>query len=68
MTDTPILDRLHKRQKLVNRKEHYENVLKEIKAQITEYFLNEQQPPSDLLKTEKHAEKLIAEIKLKLEG
>tara|TARA_R100000951_G_C2633319_1_gene178442 strand:- start:1432 stop:1650 length:219 start_codon:yes stop_codon:yes gene_type:complete len=47
---------------------HYENVLQEIKSEIAEYFLCEQQPPSALFKTEKQAEKLIAEINSKIEG
>lgn len=55
-------------QELVSRKKHYENVLQEIKSEIAEYFLCEQQPPSALLKTEKQAEKLIAEINSKIEG
>lgn len=55
-------------QELVSRKEHYENVLEEMRAQITEYFLCEQNPPSDLLKAKKYAQKLIAELKSKIEG
>lgn len=55
-------------QEMVSRKEHYENILREIKFEIAEYFFCEQQPPSALLKTEKQAEKLIAELKSKIEG
>jgi len=55
-------------QEMVSRKEHYENILREIKFEIAEYFFCEQQPPSALLKTEKQAEKLISELKSKIEG
>ena len=39
--------------------EHYQNVLQEIKLEITEYLLNEQQPPSILLEQERAAIRMV---------
>ena len=55
-----------KHQELVSRKEHYENVLREIKSEIAEHFLCEQQPPSILLEQERAAKGVIAEAEAHL--
>jgi len=53
-------------QKLVSRKEHYENVLQEIKSEIAEYFLCEQKPPEILFEQERAAKRVIQEAESQL--
>jgi len=53
-------------QELVNRKEHYENVLREIKLNISRCFMRDEQPPLILLQQEQEAKRLIAEAESNL--
>ena len=53
-------------QKLESRLEHYQNVSREIKREIAEYLLNEQQPPSILLEQERAAIKMVHSTAQKL--
>ena len=49
----------HQVRQLDSQIKHYQNVLQEIKLQITEYLLNEQRPPSSLLKQEQAAIRMV---------
>jgi len=49
----------HQVRQLESNIKHYQNVLEEIKLQITEYLLNEQKPPSSLLKQEQAAIRMV---------
>ena len=53
-------------EELVSRKEHYENVLREIKLNISRCFMREEQPPLILLQQEREAKRLIAEAESNL--
>ena len=59
LTNTEGLYMSHQVRQLESNIKHYQNVLEEIKLQITEYLLNEQKPPSSLLKQEQAAIRMV---------